>query len=361
VDGFRALAALYVVFVHVLPRAWGDDAPQNRLLALAAKGLSGGHFAVTAFIVVSGFCLMLPVVRAGTVLRGGPTVFFKRRYVRIAPPLYIAFALSALLLQVANLAHPPYYADTRVTATQVIGHLTLLQNLVPGAPLPNNAVLWSITVESVIYLWFPLMVLAWRRLGAARATAAFVALAYVLYPALDRLPILSGLTIQYLGAFALGALAADIAYAPTTTRWGGLRARFPWFPLAGVLGLVVAGACAVLGWPRVYPIIGWFDLPVAVASASLLVGASRPGASLVKRGLEFRPLAAMGAFSYSLYMLHYPLADVLCHFGLASLRRNQNLYAIVAVLVVIPLIIAISYGFYLLFERPFHHLARKVG
>jgi len=42
-------------------------------------GTHDAHFAVDLFIVISGFCLFLPVVRAAGELRGGASMFFQRR------------------------------------------------------------------------------------------------------------------------------------------------------------------------------------------------------------------------------------------------------------------------------------------
>src|SRR5436853_35532 len=68
----------------------------------ATRHLTGwlyfGHFGVVVFIVLSGFCLMLPVVRGDGTLRGGIAAFFKRRTLRIVPPYYVAIGLSLLLI-----------------------------------------------------------------------------------------------------------------------------------------------------------------------------------------------------------------------------------------------------------------------
>src|SRR5579872_5149061 len=67
-DGIRGLAALYVAFFHVagaLAKLSPADAARTPALALlAARGLSFGHQAVGVFMVLSGYCLMLPVVRS---------------------------------------------------------------------------------------------------------------------------------------------------------------------------------------------------------------------------------------------------------------------------------------------------------
>ncbi|MBC8104837.1 MAG: acyltransferase [Cytophagales bacterium] len=360
IDGFRAIAALYVVCVHLLPRSWGENSPVGPL-RLLAKVLSQGHFAVTAFIVVSGFCLMLPVIRGGMTLRGGTTVFFKRRFWRIAPPFYLAFVASALLLQLGKglgAAVPAYYPTTQVTAAQVLGHLTLLQTLIPGGTLPNNGVLWSITVECLIYLWFPLLVLLWRRLGATRATVFYVAAGYAFFLALRQTP-LAPVTPQYLGAFAIGALAASIAYAPVG-RWLEWRGRLPWHLIAfGIFG-AIAGLCILAGWEHVLPYLDWLDLPIALSAAALLIGASLPGKNRVRQALQWKPLVALGAFSFSLYMIHYPLADIICRYLIEPLHLGQYAFAAAILVFAIPLILIASYGFYHAFERPFHAVAKRI-
>ena len=61
-DGLRACAALYVVFHHAalnLPEG-SIAGPLNVALR---KALGQGHYAVDVFIVLSGYCLMLPVLQ----------------------------------------------------------------------------------------------------------------------------------------------------------------------------------------------------------------------------------------------------------------------------------------------------------
>jgi peptidoglycan/LPS O-acetylase OafA/YrhL len=117
-------------------RAWGHHAPHSLPLRWLAKVTSEGHFAVTAFIVVSGFCLMLPVARAGRRLRGGTGVFLLRRFCRIAPPMYAAVLLAVLILQVPG--QRAAYGYAQVTARQLVAHGLLSQTFVPGGLLPDN-------------------------------------------------------------------------------------------------------------------------------------------------------------------------------------------------------------------------------
>jgi peptidoglycan/LPS O-acetylase OafA/YrhL len=63
-DGLRGLAALYVVLFHVYQECsdMGKISPQLRS---ALRFIGEGEVAVSVFIVLSGYCLMLPVVQSG--------------------------------------------------------------------------------------------------------------------------------------------------------------------------------------------------------------------------------------------------------------------------------------------------------
>jgi len=357
VDGLRAVAALYVVCVHVLPRAWLPGAPRSAALRMVAKLTSEGHFAVTAFLVISGFCLMLPLMRSGLRLRGGSAVFFKRRFWRIAPPLYAAFLLSVAILQLPRVRLA--YGYPQVNLRQVLAHAFLVQMPVPGGMLLGNGVLWSVSVECFAYLSFPLLLWLSRRFGPILPAIVFMIAGYAaIFP--FRNTLLSVLQWQYLGVFALGALAACAGYGPW--EWAAtVKKNVPWYSLAvACIGSVMI-YCAARGWAVAERYIAILDLPISFAAAAVLVGAARPGASRIRGVLGSRPLAAIGLFSYSLYMIHYPLADTLCQYLLVPLRLGQGAAEAALLAIVIPIILLAAYGFYWAFERPFHQIARRTG
>src|SRR5205085_647811 len=92
-DGLRGLAALQVVLGHAAMQVhWGSLA-KPRVIQAALGPMTFAREAVALFIVLSGFCLMLPVVRREGVLQGGAWQFFKRRARRILPPYYLALGV----------------------------------------------------------------------------------------------------------------------------------------------------------------------------------------------------------------------------------------------------------------------------
>src|SRR4051812_40619291 len=99
VDGMRALAALVVYLNHAYAQvSTGDQVALRGPWSLSRVSMVAGHLSVTVFIVVSGFCLTLPVISQGGELRGGVKGFLKRRARRILPPYYAAVALCLVLI-----------------------------------------------------------------------------------------------------------------------------------------------------------------------------------------------------------------------------------------------------------------------
>ena len=176
-DGLRALAALWVVMHH----SWFWVADQ---LHGAVGDVLGffiyGRLAVDLFIVLSGFCLTLPVLKNQMMLRGGVVEFLKRRAWRILPPYYCAMAFSLLLI--ALLIHQktgtPWDRSLPITTRSVASHLVMLHDAV-GEDYSINGVFWSIAVEWRIYFFFPLLLLVWRQFGALSATVFGLVLSWI--------------------------------------------------------------------------------------------------------------------------------------------------------------------------------------
>ncbi|MEP7121249.1 MAG: acyltransferase [Byssovorax sp.] len=341
-DGVRALLALYVVQRHAEVFFWKVTESH------VTKGLSPwtvlryAHFAVDIFIVISGFCLFLPVVRAAGELRGGASRFFSRRALRILPPYYAAVVASIVGLWIRGQARQ----FTGQNFATVWHHALLVHDAL--SPFALNSALWSVAVECHVYLLFPLLVLSWKRTGPVATFAWASLLAGGIYALLLRHPSLRVITPQYLVLFLIGMLGAAIFTSP---RWEETK-KLPWGVFAAVL---IPGMMAVHHFapPRlVDTYLGVEDVLVGLGAMSLLLAGSRPG--IVARALSVRPLVFLGSFSYSIYLIHIPILELLARF--ASSRLDLSGTSGVVKLLIMGVLVAIAtagaYVFYLAFERP---------
>ena len=327
-----------------------------------------GHSAVDIFIVLSGYCLMLPVVRSGR-LSGGMGEFIRRRARRILPPYFAALGLSllaiALLPALHDLSHPDAFWNVSLPAFTpgvIISHLLLIHNFNPDWHSKIDYPMWT---EWQIYFLFPLLLLpVWKRFGAAAAVAAgFVVGLVPLFLFFDRF---SGVSPQFLGLFALGMAAADLNFS-AAPRLAQRRDGIPWGGLsAGLLAVLVLVSLKHFSWPEA---VALKDILVGAATACLLIACTRSltrrhetatdqrpetrgHGSLALRLMESRPAVWLGTFSYSLYLIHAPVL-ALCQSALRPEHLSPTVALCVMLAAGVPLALLASYLFHLAFEKPF--------
>jgi len=357
-DGLRALASGYVVLFHALP---GFSAPYlTGPWRLFKRAFAYGHEAVAIFIVLSGYCLMLPVVRKDpTRLAVAFAPFVGRRAKRILPPYFAALAVSLALLATVPVLR------TRGTGTiwddslpgldagAVTSHLLVVHNWFPSYGYQINGPLWSVASEWQIYFFFPLLLLPlWRRFGML---GALLGAALVGYAPLWLGPAAAHVAIPwYLLLFTFGMAAASIGFAPHELE-RKLRSGLPWAWLCAGLWLacvVLSNAAAKL-WFNLKPAV---DPLVGLATATLLVHLTRQGIagqrSHLLRLLEWRPLVTLGHFSYSLYLTHLPVL-ALCFFALRRFGVSGAPFTLTLCLAGGLASLLLGYGFHVLVERPF--------
>jgi peptidoglycan/LPS O-acetylase OafA/YrhL len=274
IDGLRAVAVFAVVAYH------------------AGLSVPAGFVGVDVFFVISGYLitrLLHDEIQATG--RVDYLAFYARRARRILPALLVVVAFTAL----AAIWLLPYAESVRTTKA---GNAALLFSaniffslsptgyfdLTPeSSPLLH---LWSLGVEEQFYiLWPAILVLARKRLVPALAilcVASFVLAEWW-----------SGTNAAFYQtparAWELG-MGALVAVRPVRLPRGAA-----WVGLAAVLL-----ACFV-PLPR-FPGVG--ALP-AVAGAALLIAAIQNGQRSPL--LELAPMQAIGRWSYSYYLWHWPL------------------------------------------------------
>ncbi len=347
IEGLRGVAALYVVLTHFGSMLDPShlDGTRSRVpewMQSVIHPFWYGHLAVAAFIVLSGYCLQTSLFggRDGRIHKYGK--FFARRAKRILPPYYatLIFSVIVSIYITSKQTGMPFSQYVPVTQDNVLAHVFLVHNFDPNWMYKLNGVLWSIAIEWQLYLAFPLLVFLLFKLGRffylAVTTAAAVA-------ALFYLPNGLALYVWYLPLFALGMAASHLAYRPNLRV--GIVPR-----LAAYLFVSASLACGYVcyaGYEK--PIC---DACVGVAIASLVyLGTVAPWTPFTKL-FAWKPIASLGFFSYSLYLMHHPIEQVL-FVNRPDWARTPEMGGLYLMVVCLPIILVACKIFSLLFELPF--------
>lgn len=327
-DGLRAFAALWVVFghCHLFVLGWSRS---GTLWGRPLDLLLYSHLGVNLFLVLSGFCLALPVVRNANRLTGSHADYFKARAWRILPPYYGALLLLLLVntwWPVAAWGRHAVGLTADIAWQPLAVNLLLLQDVFPHVAAINGA-FWSIAVEWHLYFVFPAMVWVLHRFGTRALLLCGGAAAFALtWLDLAHLPLFAAWPLSlpqppyFLALFVMGAAAASFAFGQEYAAARPRLHRNGW--------LVGAGLCAPLCillwkyriidgtnvWDFIHKLHLIDPLAGAVAAAWLLGMCGLRPAHWLRRVLESRPLVWIGGFSYSLYLTHVPILATLYHY-----------------------------------------------
>jgi len=325
-----------------------------QIFALVRNGFLG----VPIFIVLSGFVLMLPVVRSGAYrLPKGLKNFIFRRFRRIVPPYWVALILSITLIALVPVMRvqsgTQWDNKIPITTDDVVGHFLLIQNFLGGITKINGP-MWSVSIEWQIYFLMPLMLLPlWRRFGAWFTISVVAALSLApsaliaVHELTGRFDVLVPLAKAYARQhpwfvllFALGMVAAELAGNPE------VRAKWLWLPT------LVVGAFVYLWADFAQANRAVSETLVGVAIALLLVWLAKNTSAATSRLLSSAPLVRLGGMSYSIYLIHSPLLAlgnmITLPIGLQPGAQLALMY-----FVVLPLALLASWMFHLLVERHF--------
>ncbi len=363
-DGLRGLAALYVTMFHAQSIVFGHGTVAvPKLITASYAWMRYGRYSVAVFIVLSGYCLMLPVARsANGQLRGGAWEYLKRRAKRILPPYYIALAVSLLVIALVpgmNIKRGAAwdYVLPAFDPANLVSHVLLLHNLRPDWLLKINGSLWSVATEWHIYFFLPFVLLPiWRRAGLIVTVIA--AFAIGLAPKMLWGGYYDGAAPWFLGLFAIGMAGAVISHS-TEERFAALRSKAPFEEMAfTALGIFVAIALLMPSWVFFDAIwvmdiiVGLFAVNLILACDRMLRNSSTERQPFIIRLLSGSAVVKLGAFSYSLYLLHAPILGIV-ELVIHKMGLSPVMQYAVLMLVGVPLCIVGAYVFYLGCERPF--------
>jgi peptidoglycan/LPS O-acetylase OafA/YrhL len=350
-DSLRALAAIFVVLHHISFTVSFSSAHLSILEAGVVKILYYGRYAVDLFIVLSGYCLSIPVVAGDGTLRRSAVGFFRHRARRIVPPYYFAMLLSLLLIRgwIGQPRGDHWDISLPVTRWALLAHLLLIQDVFSNTAFKINHAFWSISVEWRIYFLFPLLVFARSRFGAVMTVVCCVVVSTALCFALARY-LHNDLTMQYVGLFSLGVLAAEISFSSSSwARRSRDRRWWLWTTYSAVLVVFISALPFLSKRHLPLPLV---DYVVGLFVAALLVWSANPN-SVSHRVLSAKWLAFCGTFAYSTYLIHAPLIELIWRYVIEPIHFSAFNSLCLMCLTAVPLVLLVSYGFFLLFERPF--------
>lgn len=282
IDVLRGIAILLVLIHHfniAYPLGGG----------LVHRIARNGNYGVTMFFAISGFLITSNALsRWGSLGAVGIGAFYRRRAARIVPTLVLLVAV----VNVLGMAGLPMFAnqDGVSWAAADAAALGFWMNVLMGTHGWFNyalCVLWSLSVEEVFYLAFPVLAVGLR----GRWFDWFLLAVIVAGPVWRAMHADDeyGLLYAYLACFdgiAIGCAARLLA--------GRFR---PGVMLQGVVG--VAMAALYLGAPVWWTAV-WGVSAMAAGTAVLLIGADADGWVPEAAG----PMAWAGRHSYELYLGH---------------------------------------------------------
>jgi len=302
IDLLRGVSILLVLLHHFnipyslrdtsLARVFGWDAVH--------AVVRNGNYGVTMFFVISGYLITSNARRRwGSLGAVDLRAFYVSRIARIVPCLLLLLALVNGLAA----AGVPIFENHAPQGIAVsfwlvnLASLTFWMNVLIGAYGWVNyalGVLWSLSVEEVFYLSFPLLCIALRR--DARLFAFWLAIVaigpvYRFTHAGDE----GGFLYAYFASFDGIAIGCCTALLAGHSRWQRLAAA-PVQWLAAIAMVVL-----YLAWPIAQShVIGVSAM--ALGTAVLLIGAQAHGERTPGRALA--PLRWSGRLSYELYLFH---------------------------------------------------------
>ncbi|MFM9593807.1 acyltransferase family protein [Streptomyces scabiei] len=314
--GMRFIAAALVFSVH------GAATGVFRDVDVAAGYYrwfgNAGALGVSFFFVLSGFVLTWSVRPADTA-RG----FWRRRLLKIFPNHLVTFVAALVLMTLTS---------TAIAFPETLANLFLVQAWVPdsGYVETANTVSWSLSVELLFYLAFPLLIKAVGRVApralwyAAGAVTALILLLPLMAQALvpdtpafmfmhvswTQIWFVYVFPVARLLEFLLGMLLARIVL---TGRWIGLGMTVP-----ALLTVAVYIGSVQIEHNPLYGYVAIMIVPLAL----LIPAAATADVKGSRTPLSSRPMVWLGEISFAFYCVHF----LVLTYGHRAFGDDPNLF-----------------------------------
>jgi peptidoglycan/LPS O-acetylase OafA/YrhL len=304
IDLLRGLAIFFVLMNHINIRLLGADVLYTRFLPaqLVHFLVWNGQLGVQMFFAVSGFLITsITLRRWGSLRQVSLRDFYRLRFARIAPLLLLLLVILSAL-HFAGIHHFVVSPETGGLGRALLAVLTFHVNVLEAhrGYLPGNwDILWSLSVEEVFYLFFPIVC---RVLGRSILFFAILFGLVALGP-FGRTLFAQGNEIwqeySYLGGMEGIALGCLTALAVSQVR---LSRRAMW--IVGGSGAAIVICSLIFSW-QAY--VGWLgrtglNMTVLGVGTCMFIGATTQARWRSPRWLA--PLLGIGQYSYEVYLTH---------------------------------------------------------
>jgi peptidoglycan/LPS O-acetylase OafA/YrhL len=290
-DLVRLLLATTVFLVHTYVLTGAEP------LAVLDRALSS-DLAIKAFFAISGYLVLMSYENSRSALE-----YFEKRARRILPgyaAVVVAAALAGAML--SDRALTDYLRDgaLRYLAAN-LAFANFVAPTLPGVFASNpqhavNGALWTLKIEVMFYLCLPLIVVAARHFGARPVVAALYALSVAYSVALLAAE-------QRTGNPLYGVLARQLPGQVTYFLCGGLLYKLSPDLKRSRYAIFFAVACAYLFWAGTTDAL---FAPPAVSFVAIYLALGLPWLGNFGR---------FGDFSYGVYIVHFPILQLLVHYG----------------------------------------------
>ena len=288
----RGIAVLAVLFYH------------SKIVPMA-----GGYLGVDIFFVISGFLITKNILDDIARQRFSFADFYARRARRLLPAAYCTLFVTTLLAsRVLTEDRWQDFIDQLIGAVTFTANFALPQQtgyFSTGAETKPLLHTWSLSVEEQYYLLAPLVLVvlrpSWR--FATLLALAIISLMLCIFLSSSQLAYwrVAWLDSQQFAFFMLPARAwemlAGSLLACSASRWAP-------FAAGRAVKLIALGALCTLCILPIDPVHPRSDALLAVLLTALLI---RGNDRWLGHGLPVRMIARVGDWSYSLYLVHWPL------------------------------------------------------
>jgi peptidoglycan/LPS O-acetylase OafA/YrhL len=318
IDGLRGIAVLAVLLFHA-----------------ELNGADGGYLGVSVFFTISGYVVTRSLLDRRSRNQSFSVLdFYGRRIKRLLPASTITL-LVVIGLSRAGLLGTVSSSEVRWTALHGANWYQLATggdyarafNEATGGASPIVHY-WSLAIEEQFYLVWPvLLTLAMVRKG--RYALPAVAMLFVGFSAATMLLApRAGSGSTYFNSFMRFAeILVGCVIALGLQRWP-VRRLAPAWPVA-LAGLIGAAIILTDNSPTAWPYRGRLPL-FAVLVGALIVSLQVPGP--VHRALSSRPPVAIGRISYGIYLVHWPVIQLVDRMEIA---RGASILAAVGLSMIV--------------------------